>query len=116
MRTLRKSVVDAAVFLLAATVVALAAGAAGAPAADNPFTLADVLSSPYPMNLVAARGADRIAWIANDRGARNVWTAAGPDFVPVDLTGFARDEVFEIDEVLLTDDETFHQGCCFIKR
>ena len=40
----------------------------------------------------------------NDRGARNVWTAAAPDFRPVNLTGFGRDEVFEIDAVLLTDD------------
>ncbi len=89
---------------IAATLGALIGGAIGAGAADKPFTLADVLSAPYPSNLVAARNADRIAWIMNDRGARNVWTAAEPDFKPANLTGFAQDEVFEIDEVLLTDD------------
>jgi len=83
---------------------AAAAGPAGGLAADKPFTLADVLSSAYPMELVAAKRADRIAWIMNDRGARNVWTAAGPDFRPVNLTGFGRDEVFEIDEVQMTED------------
>lgn len=89
---------------LIAVVAALGLSAAGAPPADRPFTLADVLSSPYPSGLVAAKKADRIAWIMNDRGARNVWTAAGPEFRPVNLTGFARDEVFEIDGVDLTDD------------
>jgi dipeptidyl-peptidase-4 len=84
--------------------VALAAGTAGSVAADRTFSLAEVLSSPYPSDLVAAKRADRIAWIMNDRGARNVWTAAAPDFRPVNLTVFGRDEVFEIDEVLLTDD------------
>jgi dipeptidyl-peptidase-4 len=84
--------------------VALAAGTAGSVAADRTFSLAEVLSSPYPSDLVAAKRADRIAWIMNDRGARNVWTAAAPDFRPVNLTGFGRDEVFEIDDVLLTDD------------
>jgi dipeptidyl-peptidase-4 len=94
---------SSAVFVIA-VFAALVAGAAGGRTADRPFSLADVLSAPYPSNLVAARKAERIAWIMNDRGARNVWTAAGPDFQPVDLTGYAQDEVFELDEVLLTDD------------
>lgn len=90
--------------VVSAALAAFVAGASGSGAADRPFALADVLSSPYPSNLVAAAKADRIAWIMNDRGARNVWTAAGPDFKPVNLTGFGRDEVFDIDEALLTDD------------
>jgi len=76
----------------------------GKAGAEKSFTLEQVLSSPYPMTLVAAKNADRIAWIMNDRGSRNVWTAAAPDFRPVRLTNFAADEVFEIPDVLLTDD------------
>ena len=102
---------------IAVTVLAvLAAGAAGGRAADRPFSLADVLSSPYPSNLVAARKADRVAWIMNDRGARNVWTAAAPDLKPVDLTGYARDEVFKIDEVQLTDDGRTAVFVSFVAR
>jgi dipeptidyl aminopeptidase/acylaminoacyl peptidase len=89
---------------VAVLIAALAAGPAGGGAADKPFSLADVLSPAFPAGLVAAAGADRIAWIMNDRGARNVWTAAGPDFRAENLTGFGQDEVFEIDEVQLTDD------------
>jgi dipeptidyl-peptidase-4 len=68
------------------------------------FTLEEVLSSPYPLHLVSAKKADRIAWAFNAEGAKNVWTAAGPDFVPVKLTDYAKDEVFEIPDVEITDD------------
>ncbi|UCC40318.1 MAG: S9 family peptidase [Candidatus Aminicenantes bacterium] len=68
------------------------------------FTLLEVLSPPFPSNLVSAKKADRIAWVFHSKGERNVWTAAAPDFKPVNLTGFVRDEVFEIPEVHITDD------------
>jgi len=67
------------------------------------FTLEQVLSAPYPWSLVSAKNADRIAWVFNFKGARNVWTAAAPDFKPINLTGFSRDEVFEIPWVHITD-------------
>jgi len=79
-------------------------GSAAPAAAQSPFTLEQVLSPPYPWGLVSAKDADRIAWVFYDRGARNVWTAAAPDFLPVNLTGHARDEVFEIPDVTITDD------------
>jgi dipeptidyl-peptidase-4 len=60
------------------------------------FTLEEVLSPPYPSHLVSAKNADRIAWVFHSKGERNIWTAAAPDFKPVNLTGFVRDEVFEI--------------------
>lgn len=102
MRNLRRPVlINISAIVIA---VALAVPTAGGSAADRTFSLADVLSPAYPSSLVAAKSVDRIAWISNDRGARNVWTAAAPDFRPMNLTGFDRDEVFEIDEVFLTDD------------
>ncbi len=72
--------------------------------AQGRFTLEQVLSPPYPWGLVSAKNADRIAWVFYSQGERNVWTAAAPDFKPVNLTGYARDEVFEIPEVRITDD------------
>jgi len=72
--------------------------------AQESVTIENLLSAPYPMNLVSANNADRIAWVFNEQGARNIWTAAAPDFVPVNLTGFVQDEVFEIPEVAITDD------------
>ncbi len=92
------------VVLLAALVAILISWIPGAAAAEKTFTLEEVLSVPYPDNLVSAKNADRIAWVFNDKGVRNVWTAAAPDFRPVRLTNFAGDEVFEIPGVFLTDD------------
>jgi dipeptidyl aminopeptidase/acylaminoacyl peptidase len=56
------------------------------------------------MDLVSAKDADRIAWVFHIEGAKNIWTAAGPDFVPVNLTGYGRDEVFEIPDVAISQD------------
>lgn len=77
---------------------------AGPVRAEGTFTLEEVLSPPYPWGLVSAKNADRIAWVFYSKGERNVWTAAAPDFKPVNLTGYVRDEVFEIPDVYITDD------------
>ncbi len=82
----------------------LLSGFALGMSADGTFTLEQVLSSPYPTNLVSAKEADRIAWVFNSEGARNIWTAAGPDFAPVNLTGYLKDEVFEVPSVEITAD------------
>jgi dipeptidyl aminopeptidase/acylaminoacyl peptidase len=47
----------------------------GHAAPDAGFTLQQVLSAPFPSGLVAAPTGGRIAWVYNDRGARNVWVA-----------------------------------------
>jgi dipeptidyl aminopeptidase/acylaminoacyl peptidase len=75
-----------------------------ASAQEGTFTLEEILSPPYPWELVSAKNVDRIAWVFYSKGERNVWTAAAPDFKPVNLTGYVRDEVFEIPEVHITDD------------
>jgi dipeptidyl-peptidase 4 len=84
--------------------LALAAAAQARTGPEESFTLEQVLSAPYPMNLVSATKADRIAWVFNIEGERNIWTAAGSDFGPVNLTGYVRDEVFEIPDVAITAD------------
>jgi dipeptidyl aminopeptidase/acylaminoacyl peptidase len=48
---------------------------------QSPFTLEQVMSSPFPSELVAAAQGSRIAWVFNAEGVRNVWVADGPDFV-----------------------------------
>jgi dipeptidyl aminopeptidase/acylaminoacyl peptidase len=84
-------------------ILILASSAAGRAAAEGTFTLEQVLSPPYPWGLVSAKNADRVAWVFYEQGERNVWTAAAPDFQPVNLTGHAKDEVFELPEVFITD-------------
>ena len=50
------------------------------------FTLEQVLSAPFPSELIAAPGGGKVAWLLNERGARNVWMAAAPDYKGVRLT------------------------------
>lgn len=48
--------------------------------AQSPFTLEQVMSSPFPTELVAAAHAGRVAWVFDAEGVRNVWVADGPNF------------------------------------
>src|SRR5262245_57606517 len=63
---------------------------ATAPSNARP-TIDRFLSPAYPQELVSAKKADRIAWWSYERGRRNVFTAAAPDFHPVRLTNFGED-------------------------
>ena len=79
--------------------------AASAPAVQaQRFSIEDVLSPGYPSALVAARAADRIAWIENEEGRRNVFTAVAPDFTPVRLTRFEDDDGHDLTTLRISDD------------
>jgi dipeptidyl aminopeptidase/acylaminoacyl peptidase len=55
-------------------------GSAANTWAQAPFTVEQVLSSPFPTNLVAATHSSRVAWVFDAKGVRNVWIADSPDF------------------------------------
>ena len=59
---------------------------------DSRFTIEQVLSPAFPYGIVGARTTDRIAWIENERGMRNVYTASAPSFTPVRLTATTEDD------------------------
>ena len=75
-----------------------------APAQAQRFSIEDVLSPGYPVQLVSARAADRIAWIEYEEGKRNVYTAAAPDFTPVRLTRFEDDDGRDLSNLRISDD------------
>src|SRR5436853_6747254 len=56
------------------------------------FTLEQVMSSPFPANLVAASHAPRLAWVFDAKGARNVWIADGPNFAARQVTPYQGDD------------------------
>ncbi len=68
------------------------------------FTIDDILSPGYPLDLVSAKQADRIAWIEYERGMRNVYTAAAPDFEPVRLTDYMEDDGHDLSGTQISDD------------
>ncbi len=62
------------------------------------------LSPASPQELVAARTADRLAWVDYAEGKRNAYTAAAPGFTPVRLTNFQKDDGIMMSEVHISDD------------
>jgi hypothetical protein len=60
------------------------------------FTIDQILSSPFPENLVAQPNGDAIAWVTDTAGVRNIWVARAPDFKPVRLTRFNADDGQEL--------------------
>lgn len=63
-----------------------------AQAADTSFDIADLLSAPQPEQLTSAQGAPVLAWVSNERGVRNLWSARAPQFTPRKLTAFDEDD------------------------
>lgn len=85
---------------------ALLAQALTAPAAsgEGPATIDDFLGRPLVSSLTAASAAARIAWVENTRGARNLWTAAAPDFVPIKLSDNQADDGQALADLALVPD------------
>lgn len=90
----------------ALALVTLAGGSVPRAAQRHVPTMAQFMSPAFPLELVAARSADRIAWIANDKGLRNVYTAAAPGFRPVRVTEFLKDDGIDLTQLSLSDDGT----------
>jgi hypothetical protein len=90
-------------FMLAALFVAGAAfsptPSAAAASPQNGFTLAQVLSYPFPLGLTSASHGDRVAWVIDQNGVRNVWVAKAPDFKPHQVTRFTQDDGQEITQL-----------------
>ena len=62
------------------------------------------MSSPFPTALTSAAKANRIAWVFDSRGERNVWVADSPDFAGRQVTRYQGDEGQDIFAVKLTPD------------
>ena len=86
--------------------VFLAAAASLVPAAGQkqPFTLEQVMSAPFPSELVAAPVDGTVAWVFDARGVRNMWVAAPPGYKARALTSYTVDDGQEIAELAWTPD------------
>ncbi len=68
------------------------------------FTVAQILSYPYPSELVAAPAGARIAWVIDKQGVRNIWGADGPTFAARRVTAYSQDDGQELTNLSLTRD------------
>ena len=75
---------------------------AGEPA--RLFSMAQVLSYPFPSDLVAWRSGNAFAWTSDTRGIRNIWVAAGPDYHARRVTDYTGDVGQEITNLHFSPD------------
>src|SRR5712671_2766410 len=61
-------------------------------AASSGFALEQVMSSPFPTNLVSAQQSGRIAWQFTTKGEHNVWVADAPNFDAHQVTHYTGDD------------------------
>src|SRR6476469_7618463 len=61
-------------------------------AAPAQFTIEQAISAPFPTALTASRAGGRIAWVFDQRGARNVWIAESPSYKGRRLTNYRADD------------------------
>src|SRR5437899_1184151 len=73
-------------------------------APGKPFTLEQVLSAPFPSDLVAAPTGGKVAWLLNERGARNIYAAEAPDYKGRRLTEYLHDDGQDIGQMHWTPD------------
>ena len=70
------------------------------------YTIDQFMSPASPLEVSAAKKADKIAWVSYEKGLRNVYVASGPDFKPVRITKFMDDDGVDVSSVRLSDDGT----------
>src|SRR6476620_5069048 len=101
MKLLRLSLL---ILILASSSIAQNPGSTKTGATKPGFTLEQVMSSPFPTALTSAAKANRIAWVFDSRGERNIWVADAPDFAARQVTHYQGDDGQDIFAVKLTPD------------
>ncbi|GAA3935577.1 prolyl oligopeptidase family serine peptidase [Chitinophaga oryziterrae] len=67
-------------------------------------TIENLLSVPFPTELKSSPDGKHIAWVFNDKGARNVFIADAPDFIPRKVTNHRKDDGLDITSLAFTPD------------
>jgi dipeptidyl aminopeptidase/acylaminoacyl peptidase len=92
------------VLSLAAVAFWVSSSGAVAPGPQTVPTYQQFLSPASPLEVVAARKVDRIAWTSFQEGMRNAYTAAAPAFTPRRLTSFLKDDGIDLSDIQIADD------------
>jgi dipeptidyl aminopeptidase/acylaminoacyl peptidase len=70
------------------------------------FTLAQILSYPFPSAPVRDARASAIAYTLDQQGVRTIWFAQAPDFAPKQLFSSGGDDGQELTNLAISDDDT----------
>lgn len=69
-------------------------------AVGQSFTLEQVMSSPFPTDLVTTKRGDKIAWVFDAEGKRNIWIAEAPGLAARQLTHYDKDDGGELTDLV----------------
>ena len=64
------------------------------------FTLEQIMSSPFPSELVVSKRGDKVAWFFDAEGKRNIWIAEAPSFTARQLTHYQTDDGQELADLV----------------
>ncbi len=67
-------------------------------------TIDQYLSAPFASEMHAAPGGGKVVWMLNERGARNLWVAAAPDYKGRRLTAYKEDDGQDLGMIQWTAD------------
>jgi len=68
------------------------------------FTLKQIMSAPFPSSLVTSPSGDKVAWVFNDQGCRNIYVAEAPDYKARKITHYDQDDGQELGTPEFTPD------------
>ena len=69
-------------------------------------TIENLLSPPFPTSLIVSPDGNRIAWVFNNKGERNIYVAEAPLFKERRLTNYQGDDGQEITDLSFTPDNS----------
>src|SRR2546429_8138376 len=72
--------------------------------AAPPLTPAQLLSYPFPDELIASPAGSTIAWTFTERGVRNIYAADAPEFRARRVTPYKEDDGQELTNLAFSDD------------
>jgi dipeptidyl aminopeptidase/acylaminoacyl peptidase len=91
------------VTLASATIFALCSASGRAqrttsppPASASAYALEQVMSYPYPADLIASPSGERLAWTFFSKGVRSLWAADGPEFTARPLVTYTPEDGQEL--------------------
>ena len=71
---------------------------------DGPFTIAQIMSSPFPSGMVADDDGSKIAWVFNDQGVRNIWVSEVGSTTGRAVTSYSEDDGHAVGGLQFTAD------------
>jgi dipeptidyl aminopeptidase/acylaminoacyl peptidase len=77
-----------------------------ANAGPTNFTIDQVMSAPFPSHLVASPEGNKVAWVFDQVGARNVWVAQPPDYRGHPRTSYSEDDGQDLYDLAWSPDGT----------